>query len=183
MADRILYTKEDIVENVKLIADMIYDRRMNTERRDHQLVLLGNLNGCLFFMADLLRANKDLNDYCAIDFVRTELYGGRDNPGIAVNLAVKPKIGWEAMEGKHVIIIDDVLSSGASLDYVSTLLRAHNAAFVDICVLLDQPVKRKVDITPTYCGFSDVPPVWLYGYGMDETSENNRHLPDIWYKE
>ena len=132
---------------------------------------LGVLKGCFVFMADLLRC-VDLQ--CTMDFMAVSSYGGGTSTTGAVRIT---KDLTRDIEGKDVIIVEDILDSGVTLSYLKKYLENRNPASIRIVTLLDKPARRRADIKADYCGFS-VPDEFVVGFGLDY-AEQYRNLPYI----
>lgn len=134
-------------------------------------MFIGVLKGCFVFMADLVRA-ADI--YCDVDFMCVSSYGaGTVSSGeVKINLDLR-----SAVEGRDVIIVEDILDSGRTLSYLCSYIRGRGAASVAIATLLDKPDRRVADVKPDYCGFV-VPDEFVVGYGLDY-AEEYRNLPYI----
>ena len=132
---------------------------------------LGVLKGCYVFMSDLVRA-VDL--HCTMDFMAVSSYGS----GTSTTGAVKiNKDLSQDIEGRDVIIVEDILDSGVTLSYLRSYLENRNPASIRIATLLDKPARRKVDIHADYYCFT-VPDEFVVGYGLDY-AEDYRNLPYI----
>ena len=81
------------------------------------------------------------------------------------------------IEGRHLLIVEDILDSGLTLSYLMELLRARNPASISLCAFLNKPDRRKADVRPDYCGF-DIPDAFVVGYGLDY-DEHFRNLPYV----
>ena len=123
------------------------------------------------FMADLLR-NVDLK--CDMDFMAVSSYGSGTTTTGAVKIT---KDLNKDIEGKHLIIVEDILDSGVTLSYLKGYLSARKPASIKIVTLLDKPERRKADIKADYFGFT-VPDEFVVGYGLDY-AEKYRNLPYI----
>jgi hypoxanthine phosphoribosyltransferase len=132
---------------------------------------LGVLKGCYVFMADLVRS-VDLS--CTMDFMAVSSYGGGTSSTGAVRIT---KDLSRDIEGKDVIIVEDILDSGITLSYLKTYLLNRKPASIRIVTLLDKPARRRAEITADYCGFA-VPDEFVVGYGLDY-AEHYRNLPYI----
>ena len=134
-------------------------------------IFVGVLKGCFMFMADLLRS-VDL--FCTMDFMAVSSYGDGTSStgGVKINKDLSRDI-----EGKHVIIVEDILDSGMTLSYLKHYLSVRNPASVRIVTLLDKPSRRNADIVADYKGF-EVPDAFVVGYGLDY-AERYRNLPYI----
>ena len=132
---------------------------------------LGVLKGSFVFMADLTRC-VDLP--CTMDFMAVSSYGGGTSSTGAVRIT---KDLTHDIEGKDVIIVEDILDSGMTLSYLKSYLSNRKPASLRIVTLLDKPARRRADIKADYCGFA-VPDEFVVGYGLD-FAESYRNLPYI----
>jgi hypoxanthine phosphoribosyltransferase len=134
-------------------------------------VLLGVLKGAAIFLADLAR---NITVDCTFDFVAVSSYGKAQKTSGAVKLI---KDVDQPIEGKHVIIVEDILDTGLTLDFLQKLFQQHQPRSLRIATLLDKPSRRLVKIEADYVGFK-IPNQFVLGYGMDY-AERFRNLPDI----
>lgn len=164
--ERILLTEEEIAEKVKFLAKQIKD-----EYADKNPIILCILKGSLVFTADIIR---ELDFPCEIDFMQVSSYGsGAETTG---TLKVKKDMDTN-ISGRVVIVIEDILDTGVTLSNLLPHLKDRGAAEVKLCVLLNKPERRKVEITPDYVGF-DIENEFVIGYGLDY-NEKYRNLPYI----
>ncbi len=143
--------------------------------RDYQgrtLVVVGILNGAFIFMADLVRA---IDLQVQTDFVRLASYRGTDSTG-QVTITKDVEL---VLKDKDVLVVEDIVDTGYTLQYLKEVLKLHNAASVKICCLIDKKERRKVPIEVDYVGF-DIPKGFLVGYGLDY-EEDYRHLSGIYH--
>ena len=136
------------------------------------LLLLGNLHGCLYFMADL---SRHIHHQHEIGFIQTSSYGHAFKSGAVETVTASTT----DIADKHVIVVDDVLDTGKSAKTIITQLMQLKPARLELAVLLDKPGRRETFVQPSYVGFSNVPDVFLYGFGMDLCG-THRNLRDIW---
>ena len=134
-------------------------------------LFVGVLRGCFVFMADLVRA-CDLP--CAVDFMVVSSYGKGTKSSGTVKII---KDLTENIEGRDVIIVEDILDSGNTLYNLKNLLQTRNPASIRIATLLDKPERRTADIKADYVGF-EIPDAFVVGYGLDY-QEKYRNLPYI----
>lgn len=142
--------------------------------RDYQgknPVLVSVLRGSYIFMADLTRS---IDIPCTVDFMSVSSYGKGTTSSGQVNIL---KDLSEPIEGKDLIIVEDILDSGNTLFYLRDVLLARKPASVSICTLMDKPERRTKDITADYSGFQ-IPDAFVVGYGLDY-AEKYRNLPYI----
>lgn len=164
--DRVFFSGEELQARVREIGAQI---AKDYEGKDPLFV--GVLKGSFVFMADLMRS-VDL--YCDIDFMAVSSYGS----GTTTTGAVKiNKDLTYSVEGRHIILIEDILDSGVTLSYLRKYIEARKPASVRICTLLDKPARRRADIQPDYVGF-ECPDAFIVGYGLDY-AERYRNLPYI----
>ena len=161
-----LITEEELRECVKKLGEQI--------SRDYQgknLLMVSVLKGSVVFMSDLMRS---ITIPAQIDFMSVSSYGS----GVKTSGVVKIiKDLDQQLEGKDLLIVEDILDSGMTLSYLSQLLRARNPRSIRIATLLDKPERRTADIQADYYGFR-VPDAFVVGYGLDY-SEKYRNLPYI----
>lgn len=152
---QILISEEALQQRVRELGQQI-----TAECAGLDLVAIGLLKGVFFFMADLLR-NIDL--MVTIDFMAISTYGpGSPDTGVVRIL----KDLDESIEGRHVLLVEDIIDTGLTLAYILKTLRARNPASMRVCALLNRPARRLVDVPIDYKGF-DVPDLFVVGYGLD----------------
>ncbi len=134
-------------------------------------VLIGILKGTAFFFADLLRA---ITIACQADFMAISSYQAGTAPSGAVRIV---KDLDQSIEGRHVLMVEDVIDTGLTLRYVLRNLRARRPASLEVCCLLNKPARRLVDTPLKYRGF-DVPDLFVVGYGLDY-NQLYRNLPFV----
>lgn len=145
--------------------------QISTDYADKNLLMVSILKGSVIFMADLMRS---ITIPCNIDFMSVSSYGsGMKSSGIVRII----KDLDNSIEGKDVLIVEDILDSGKTLNYLQDILLARNPNSLRICTLFDKPERREVDLTPEYIG-SNVPNEFIVGYGLDY-NEYYRNLPYI----
>jgi hypoxanthine phosphoribosyltransferase len=145
--------------------------RINKDFAGEQILIVAVLKGALLFLADLMR-HVDLP--LAVDFLAVSSYGaGTQSSGVVRIL----KDLDETIEHQHVIIVEDIVDSGRTLDYLLRMLRQRNPATLHVCTLLDKRERREIDVPIDYVGF-EVPDAFVVGYGLD-FSEHYRQLPFI----
>jgi hypoxanthine phosphoribosyltransferase len=135
------------------------------------LFLVGVLKGAVFFLSDLMR---HLEVPCEVDFMAVSSYGSStDSSGIVRIL----KDLDAPIEGREVLIVEDIVDSGLTLSYLLRTLRARNPASLEVCALLTKPERRKVELPIKYVGF-EIPNRFAIGYGLDH-AERFRNLPYV----
>ena len=161
----ILYTRADIYKRVSEIGAQITEAF-----RDKDPVFVGVLKGCFIFMADLMRC---VNIKCSMDFMAVSSYKGTTSTGaVSINKDLS-----ETIEGRHVILVEDILDSGVTLNYLKNYLLVRKPASITIATLMDKPSRRKADIYADYSCF-EVPDAFVVGYGLDY-NQRYRNLPYI----
>lgn len=163
---QVLYTRQQIAERVAEMGAQI-TRDLNGEK----LVMIGVLKGAAFFLSDLSRA---IHVDATFDFVATSSYGKAQRSSGAVKLI---KDLDEPIEGKNVLVVEDILDTGLTLCYLRKIFLQHHPKSLRIATLLDKPSRRVEKIEADYVGFS-IPNLFVIGYGMDY-AERYRNLPDI----
>ncbi len=139
---------------------------------DDPLVLVGVLKGACIFFADIARALT--KDNIELDFVRIASYGESD---ISCGTISFTKDIETAVQGKHVLVVEDIVDSGCSMDFLFTQLRERGAASLRIATLIDKHERRTVNVQPDFVGFR-LNDGFLVGYGLDY-AEKYRNMPDI----
>ena len=142
--------------------------------RDYEgrnLVLVSILKGSVVFMADLMRS---VTIPCSVDFMAVSSYGNQTTTTGAVKIN---KDLNQDIEGRDIILVEDILDSGVTLHYLADYLSVRRPASITIATLLDKPARRKAPIHATYAGF-EVPDAFVVGYGLDY-AEKYRNLPFI----
>jgi hypoxanthine phosphoribosyltransferase len=162
----IVFDAETIAAAVGRLADAV-----THDLGGRPVVLVGVLKGALFFTADLARALPHTMDV-TIDFLVVSSYGNADRSSGEVRLL---KDTSASVEGKNVVIVEDIVDNGLTLSYLQRLLGSRNPASLRSCVLLDKPYRRCVDVRIDYTGLT-VPDTFIVGYGLDY-QEKYRNLP------
>jgi hypoxanthine phosphoribosyltransferase len=163
---RQLIPAEDIAERVAGLAKEIADTIPEGE-----LVVVGVLRGAFIFMADLVRA---LPRPHACDFLAVRSYGDATETSGVVEIT--SDLGLP-IEGKHVLLCEDIVDTGLTLKYLRELLQGRKPLSVRVCALLSKPSRRRVEVPVDFLGF-EVPDVFVVGYGLD-AAQRHRHLPYI----
>ena len=132
------------------------------------LLLVGVLKGAVFFMADLMRA---IDVHCEVDFMAISSYGASTDSSGVVRIL---KDLDTAIEGRNVLVVEDIIDSGLTLSYLMRNLRARNPASLEVCALLTKPDRREIDVPVRYIGF-EIPNRFVVGYGLD-FAERYRNL-------
>ena len=162
----VLFSEERLAEIVKEIG-----KRISKDYEGRNLVMISVLKGSLIFMADLMRA---VTIPCSIDFLSVSSYGSGTTTTGEVRIL---KDLDTSLEGKDVLVVEDILDSGVTLSFLLKNLRARHPESIRLCTLFDKPERRRVDIRPDYVG-AQVPDEFIVGYGLDY-AEKYRNLPYI----
>jgi hypoxanthine phosphoribosyltransferase len=163
-----LFEEDRIAERVAALAAGI------TAQVGRDLVVVGVLKGSFVFLADLVRALSRAGALPRVEFMRLASYGqSKESSGEVLLLGDVPR----DFGGQPVLLVDDIVDTGLSMDYGRRLLTERNAARVWTCALLDKPSRRKVDVAVDFIGF-EIPDVFVVGYCIDY-AEQYRHLPYI----
>jgi hypoxanthine phosphoribosyltransferase len=161
-------SREKIASIVKELADQI-----SKDYGERELVLVCILKGAFMFLSDLIRF---LPIPVQVDFVRLASYGSGMKTSGRVEITKDIEI---PIEGKDVLIIEDIIDSGRTLQFLKNRLSLLNPHSIKICALLDKKARREVEIKVDYIG-KEVEDVFIVGYGID-FNEAYRHLPEIYY--
>lgn len=164
--ERVLLSQEEIAAKVAEIGAQI---SKDYEGKDPIIVSI--LRGSFIFMADLVRA---ITIPCTVDFMSVSSYGSGTSSSGEVRI-VKDFEG--SVEGRHLIIVEDILDSGRTLNYLMKTLKTRGAASIALCTFLDKPDRRVVPVEVAYKGFT-VPDSFIVGYGLDY-DQKYRNLPYV----
>jgi len=145
--------------------------QVSADYAGRDLFLVGVLKGAVFFLADLMR---HLAVPCEVDFMAVASYGSSTDSSGVVRIL---KDLDASIEGREVLIVEDIVDSGLTLSYLLRTLRARNPASLEVCALLTKPERRKVDLPIRYVGF-EIPNNFVIGYGLDH-AERFRNLPYV----
>jgi hypoxanthine phosphoribosyltransferase len=146
-------------------------RQISADYAGRDLLLVGVLKGAVFFLSDLMR---NLDVPCEVDFMAVASYGSATDSSGVVRILKDLDV---ALEGRHVLIVEDIIDSGLTLQYLLRSLGARNPASIEVCALLTKPERRKVELEPRYVGF-EIPNRFVVGYGLDH-GERYRNLPYV----
>jgi hypoxanthine phosphoribosyltransferase len=134
-------------------------------------LLIGVLKGAVFFLSDLMRS---LDVSCEVDFMAVASYGSATESSGVVRIL---KDLDAAIEGRDVLIVEDIVDSGLTLQYLLRNLGARGPSTLEVCALLTKPERRRVELSPRYVGF-EIPDRFVVGYGLDY-AERYRNLPYV----
>ncbi len=163
--DHILFSQEQLKTRIAELG-----RQISTDYKGKQPLFVGILRGSIMFYADLLR---EISIDCNMDFMCLSSYSGTSSTGeVRTMLDLR-----ESIKGRHVVIVEDIVDTGLTLDYLTKNLQHRGAASIEFCCLLDKPANRKIEIHPKYVGFQ-IENEFVIGYGLDY-DELYRNLPYI----
>jgi hypoxanthine phosphoribosyltransferase len=161
-----------------LIDDQTLQRRIaelgeeiSADYAGRDLLLVGVLKGAVFFMADLMRR---LTIPCEIDFMAISSYGAATDSSGVVRILKDLDIN---IEGRDVLVVEDIIDSGLTLSYLMRNLESREPASLEVCALLTKPGRREIDVPVRYVGF-EIPNRFVIGYGLD-FAERYRNLPYV----
>ncbi|MCX7857471.1 MAG: hypoxanthine phosphoribosyltransferase [Deltaproteobacteria bacterium] len=162
-----LLGREEIERIVKRIA-----KEIERDFADEEIIFVCLLKGSFVFASDLIR---NVDNPCTVDFLRVSSYGDRMSSSGEIKIIKDLEVD---INGKNVIIVEDIVDSGLTLKYVKELLLERGPKRLKICTLLDKRARRKVDLECDYIGYS-FDDGFVVGYGIDY-AEKYRNLPDIY---
>ena len=163
--ESVLISAEEIEEKVAAVGAQI-----SKDFEGREPIFVGVLKGCFIFMADLMR-HVTIN--CSVDFMAVSSYSGTSSTGaVRINKDLNQDIA-----GKDLILVEDILDSGVTLNYLKNYLEVRKPASIHIVTLMDKPSRRKADIYADYSCF-EVPDAFVVGYGLDY-NEKYRNIPYI----
>ena len=163
--ERVLISEKELEEAVAAIG-----RKISEDYAGKDPIFVGVLKGCFIFMADLM-LHVDID--CSMDFMAVSSYSGTTSTGaVKINKDLS-----EIIEGRHLILVEDILDSGVTLNYLKNYLMVRKPASIAVATLMDKPARRKADIYADYSCF-EIPDAFVVGYGLDY-NEKYRNLPYI----
>ena len=165
----VMISREKIAGRIKELAAEI----TKDFAQDNSVVLVGILTGAAVFLTDLIREMPEDMDV-RMDFMSVASYGDSTESSGVVRIYHDLK---QSIEGKNVIVVEDIVDSGLTLSHLLDILKARNPKSLKVCVLLDKYERRKTEVKVDYCGFK-IPDEFVVGYGLDYASKW-RHLKDI----
>ncbi|MCL4138803.1 UNVERIFIED_CONTAM: hypothetical protein GTU68_052867 [Idotea baltica] len=162
-----MISAKSIAARVEALAGEISKHFSDTDK----LIVVGLLRGSFVFIADLAR---ELDLPCEVDFLETSSYGNSTESSREVRI-LKDLRG--EIEGKDILLVEDIVDTGHTLHHVLNLLKSRNPARLEVCALLDKPARREVDVSAKWIGF-EIPDEFVVGYGIDY-AQRNRNLDHI----
>jgi hypoxanthine phosphoribosyltransferase len=151
----VLVSREDLKRRVAELGEEV-----SRDYEDRDLVMVGVLKGAVLFIADLMR---HLTVPCEVDFMAVSSYGSQTDSSGVVRIL---KDLDASIEGRDVLIVEDIIDSGLTLQYLLRNLRARDPRSLEVCALLTKPERRRVDLPTRYVGF-EIPNRFAIGYGLD----------------
>ena len=164
--DKVMISEEELSKIVDNLG-----KRISEDYKDKNLLMVSILKGSVIFMSDLMRK---ITIPCQIDFMSVSSYNGGTKSSGVVKIMKDLDI---PLEGYDLLVVEDILDSGVTLDYILNLLKSRNPKSMKLCTLLDKPSRRKVHIDVDYIG-CEIPDEFIIGYGLDY-EEKYRNLPFI----
>ncbi len=164
---RLFITKEQIDKRVAALAEQV-----NSDYKDKKPIFIGVLNGAFIFLADLMR---HVSIPCEVDFIKLSSYG---DDKVSTGHVTELKELDADVEGRHVILIEDIIDTGLSMKYMVDRIQEKNPASVSVLTLLHKPDATKHFVNIDYVGFQ-IPTHFVLGYGMDYAQEG-RNLAQIY---
>jgi len=163
---RIVFDEQTIARRVRELGQEI-----TAAYPDGELLVLGLLKGSFIFLSDLVRR---IERPLQVDFLVAASYGADRISSGNVRLLYDPET---ELRGKHILLVEDIVDTGKTLNRMVSLLRERAPRSLEICALLHKHLAQHLELEPAFVGF-DAPPVFLVGYGLDH-AENFRHLPYV----
>ena len=161
-----LFSEEEIDKKVEELANTLYEKYGNDK-----VVFVCVLKGAVFFTCDFLKKYKG---NAVLEFLRTSSYDGENSTG---NVELIVPISKENIENNNVVIIEDIVDTGCTLNFLKNYITKMNPMSLEVCVLLNKPSRRVVEFEPDYCGF-EIDNLFVIGYGLDYNQEY-RNIPYI----
>ena len=162
----ILVQPDELKERVRSLGQAVSEEYVGRD-----LLLIGVLKGAVFFLADLMR---QISLPCEVDFMAVSSYGSATDSSGVVRILKDLDV---PIEGRDVLIVEDIVDSGLTLQYLMRNLGARNPASLEVCALLTKPDRRKVELPIRFVGF-EIPDRFAIGYGLDH-AEKYRNLPYV----
>ncbi len=164
--EKILFSSDEIKGKVKELGE-----KVSKDYKEKNLLVISLLRGSFIFAADLVR---EIKVPVEVDFMTTSSYGSNEETSGKVDIVSNFRSN---VDGKDVLIVDDIMDSGFTMRYVVEHFKKYNPKSIKACVMLDKPSRRRVDIKPDYVGFT-IPDVFIVGYGLNY-GNHYRNIPYI----
>jgi len=162
----VIFTREQIEERASEIG-----KKITQDYEGKEILIVGILTGCVMWMSEVM---KSIELDTSIDFMYVSSYGSATRSSGVVKIIKDLTMN---IEGRHVLIMEDIVDSGLTLEYLFRYMKGHKPASLKICAMLDKPSGRKVAIEADYVGYT-APDAFLIGYGLD-ANHKYRNLPYI----
>ena len=162
----ILVTEEQLSARIAELG-----REISADYAGRDVLLVGILKGAVFFLSDLMR---HLETPCEVDFMAVASYGSSTDSSGVVRILKDLDV---PIQGRHVVIVEDIVDSGLTLSYLLRTMRARDPASLEVCALLTKPDRRKSNVEIRYTGF-EIPNRFVIGYGLDY-GQRYRQLPFV----
>jgi len=163
---------EVLIEEAALKARIVeLGEEISTFYEGRDLLLIGVLKGAVFFMADLMR---HLTVPCEVDFMAISSYGAATDSSGVVRILKDLDIN---IEGRHVLVVEDIIDSGLTLSYLIRTLESREPVSLEVVALMTKPARREIDVPVRWTGF-EIPNRFVIGYGLD-FAEKYRNLPYV----
>ena len=163
-------TEDQLREKIRTVAEEISRDHENTD-----LVMIGVLKGAFIFLADLVR---ELSVPCKVDFIGASSYGNSQTTSGKVNITKDVDLD---LEGTHVVLVEDIVDTGLTLNHLVEYMKEKGARSVKICTLLDKYERREKNVKTDYACHT-IDSGFIVGYGIDY-AEQYRHLPAVYHLE
>ena len=168
MERKVLISNKEIKDRIKELGECI-----NKDYKGEKITLICILKGSLYFFADL---SREIKSDIELEFIRVASYDGYNSTG---KIELKLNLD-DTVRDKNVIVIEDIVDTGRTLDYLLKHLKSQKPKSLKLCSLLDKPDKRIIkNLKVDYVGFT-IPDYYVFGYGLD-VNQKYRNLPDIYY--
>jgi hypoxanthine phosphoribosyltransferase len=162
----VLIDEEALAGRISQLADEV-----SADYAERDLLLIGVLKGAVFFMADLMR---QITVPCEVDFMAISSYGGSTDSSGVVRILKDLDIN---IRDRDVLVVEDIIDSGLTLQYLMRNLRSREPASLEVCALMTKPARREIEVPVRYVGF-EIPNRFVIGYGLD-FAERYRNLPYV----
>ena len=164
----VLISEEKLQERIKEL-----EKKKKKDYNNEEVVFVSVLKGAVFFTVDLM---KKYDGDCLIDVVRVSSYEGENSTG---NITLKIPLKEEHIKDKNIIIVEDIVDTGRTFNYLVDYVKSMNPKSIKTCVMLDKPSRRVIPFNADYTGFK-IDDLFVIGYGLDY-DEKYRNLPYIGY--
>jgi len=162
----VIYSREEIEDRAASIG-----KQITSDYKGKEILIIGILTGCVMWMSEVM---KSIDLDTSIDFMYVSSYGSATRSSGVVKIIKDLTMD---IKDRHVLIMEDIVDSGLTLDYLYNYMKGHKPGSLKICAMLDKPTGRRVEINVDYIGFT-APPVFIVGYGLD-ANHKYRNLPYI----